>query len=104
MEWLLALLGVILFFLGPIGFFIAVGNGRRLTTLERQIERLRADLASGAGAAASPEGLERRNSALLLKRRQAVRISTPPAAKKPLRSRPPLRPLHAPPTFADGRG
>ncbi len=58
MEWLLGLSGVILFFLGPIGFFIAIGNGRRLTTLEREIERLRADLARGAVAAALPVGLD----------------------------------------------
>jgi len=50
---LFGIIGVVFFFLGPIGFFIALGNGRRIGTLEREVAGLRADLKSGA-AAVSP--------------------------------------------------
>jgi uncharacterized membrane protein len=53
MEWLFVLLAPVLFLLGPIGFFVAIGHGRRLANLERQIERLREDLAGAATAAPS---------------------------------------------------
>ena len=47
---LLGIIGVVFFFLGPIGFFVALGQGRRIGTLERQVARLRADLISAAAA------------------------------------------------------
>ena len=91
MEWLLGLSGVILFFLGPIGFFIAIGNGRRLTALEREIERLRADLARGAVAAALPAGLDQAEFGAPSGLSPAQPDWTPPRQRNPLRSRPPLR-------------
>ncbi len=55
MEWLwIFLSGAALFLLGPIGFFIAIGHGRRIATLERQIAGMRQDLARAIGAAPSP--------------------------------------------------
>ncbi len=51
---LFGIIGVVFFFLGPIGFFIALGNGRRIGTLEREVAGLRADLKSGAAAVSPP--------------------------------------------------
>ena len=34
---LLGIIGVVFFFLGPIGFFVVLGQGRRIGTLERQV-------------------------------------------------------------------
>jgi hypothetical protein len=42
------LIGVVFFFLGPIGFFIALGQRRRIGTLEHEVARLRAELKSVA--------------------------------------------------------
>ena len=55
---LLGIIGVVFFFLGPIGFFVALRQGRRLGTLERQVARLRADLMNAAAATVPPEDLE----------------------------------------------
>ena len=55
---LLGIIGVVVFFLGPIGFFVALGQGRRIGTLEREVARLRADLMSAAAATVPPEDLE----------------------------------------------
>ena len=54
---LLGIIGVVFFFLGPIGFFVALRQGRRIGTLEREIARLRADL-MGAAATVPPKELE----------------------------------------------
>ena len=55
---LLGIIGVVFFFLGPIGFFVALRQGRRLGTLERQVARLRADLMNAAAATVLPGDLE----------------------------------------------
>jgi uncharacterized membrane protein len=54
MEWFwIFASGGVLFFLGPIGFFIAIGHGRRIVALERQIAALRQDLTGAAAAVPS---------------------------------------------------
>ncbi len=52
---LLAIAGVILFFLGPIGFFLTIGARERLLTAERKIQALEGQLrvAQGPLSAAS---------------------------------------------------
>ena len=125
---LLGIIGVVLFFLGPIGFFVALGHGRRIGLLERQVARLAADLASASartappvdweehanvgGPAAAPggsrSGVDRRN------RRRAGRSTTarrcgrsprfPPSAEAPVTPPPPSPEEAAPsPALVAGR-
>jgi uncharacterized membrane protein len=52
------MISVVFFFLGPIGFFVALGHRRRIAALERQVARLHADLGSVATRAAPLEDAE----------------------------------------------
>jgi uncharacterized membrane protein len=51
--FLLGIVGAVFFFLGPIGFFVALGHGGRLRRLEGEIAGLRQDLARAAAAASA---------------------------------------------------